>query len=331
MVALLTFPLIWVGGLVTTYQAGMAVPDWPNTYGYNLFLYPWQTWLFGPWDLFIEHGHRLLGATVGIFTIALCVVFWRCESRRWARWLGAVALVGVVSQGLLGGMRVLLDERVLARIHGSVGPAFFAFAVALTVLTSRRWRSSQDPVVSAGAGRLQNMAVITTVLAYMQLVVGAHLRHPSLMWAPSVFQSMVVFHLILAAALAVHAIGLVVRSTRLTECDRTIRRTCWLLATLIFAQIVLGGLTWLENYGWYMFTERYAFAASHVVQAQSQLQALITTAHVAMGSLILATCGALSLLCFRWLRRVPRSAARRATTNSLGSPLMPTLAVGVGA
>ena len=61
-----TFPLIWVGGLVTTYDAGMAVPDWPNTYGYNLFLYPWQTWLSGPWDLFIEHGHRLLGALVGM-------------------------------------------------------------------------------------------------------------------------------------------------------------------------------------------------------------------------------------------------------------------------
>ena len=53
-----TFPLIWVGGLVTTYEAGMAVPDWPTTYGYNLFLYPWQTWILGPWDLFIEHGHR---------------------------------------------------------------------------------------------------------------------------------------------------------------------------------------------------------------------------------------------------------------------------------
>ena len=61
--------LIWVGGLVTTYEAGMAVPDWPSTYGYNLFLYPWQTWLPGPWDLFIEHGHRLLGATVGLLTI----------------------------------------------------------------------------------------------------------------------------------------------------------------------------------------------------------------------------------------------------------------------
>src|SRR5690554_3486515 len=75
------FPLIWVGGLVTTYGAGMAVPDWPTTYGYNLFLYPWQTWVFGPWALFIEHGHRLLGALAGIITIALVVAVWRTDRR----------------------------------------------------------------------------------------------------------------------------------------------------------------------------------------------------------------------------------------------------------
>ena len=60
-----TFPLLWVGGLVTTTDSGMAVPDWPNTYGYNLFLYPWETWITGPWALFLEHSHRLIGATVG--------------------------------------------------------------------------------------------------------------------------------------------------------------------------------------------------------------------------------------------------------------------------
>ena len=65
LVVCLVWPLIWVGGLVTTNDAGMAVPDWPNTYGYNLFLYPYDTWFFGPFDLFIEHGHRLLGAVVG--------------------------------------------------------------------------------------------------------------------------------------------------------------------------------------------------------------------------------------------------------------------------
>ena len=79
----LVWPLIWVGGLVTTYDAGMAVPDWPNTYGYNLFLYPLSTWLTGPFDLFIEHGHRLLGAVVGVVAIAMVIACFLGERRRW--------------------------------------------------------------------------------------------------------------------------------------------------------------------------------------------------------------------------------------------------------
>ena len=82
VLACATFPLVWVGGLVTTTDAGMAVPDWPNTYGYNMFLYPWQTWLAGPWDLFVEHGHRLLAATVGHADDRLLVVFVRLDERR---------------------------------------------------------------------------------------------------------------------------------------------------------------------------------------------------------------------------------------------------------
>ena len=107
MLVCATFPLIWVGGLVTTYDAGMAVPDWPNTYGYNLFLYPWQTWLFGPFNVFIEHGHRLLGAAVGLIAIALVSVTWRCDSRTWVKSLAAATLVAVIFQGLLGGLRVI--------------------------------------------------------------------------------------------------------------------------------------------------------------------------------------------------------------------------------
>src|SRR6266567_2784898 len=109
--ALVTFPVIWVGGLVTTYDAGMAVPDWPGTYGYNLFRYPWQTWLAGPWDLFIEHGHRLLGATAGLLSIALVAVVLLTDRRPWliASSLGALGLV--IAQGVLGGARVLFDER----------------------------------------------------------------------------------------------------------------------------------------------------------------------------------------------------------------------------
>ncbi|MEX2026104.1 MAG: COX15/CtaA family protein, partial [Pirellulaceae bacterium] len=150
--ALATFPLIWVGGLVTTTDAGMAVPDWPGTYGYNLFLYPWQTWLWGPWDLFIEHGHRLLGAAVGLIAIALVATVWLRDSRTWLKYAALGALALVIFQGVLGGVRVLLDQRLVAMIHGCVAPLFFAYAASLVVFTSRRWREAPEPKNDA-AGR----------------------------------------------------------------------------------------------------------------------------------------------------------------------------------
>ena len=195
------FRSVWVGGLVTTTDAGMAVPDWPTTYGYNLFLYPWQTWLSGPWDLFVEHGHRLLAATVGLLAIGLVIVLWRCEPRRWVRGLGWVALALVIAQGVLGGMRVLLDERTLAMLHGCIGPLFFALAVALMVVTSKSWQGSSDSPSFQGGARggfaplVRRLAVATCILMYLQIVLGAVLRHVPVEGEPATFALAVRFHL----------------------------------------------------------------------------------------------------------------------------------------
>src|SRR3954463_470596 len=175
-----TFPLVWVGGLVTTTDAGMAVPDWPNTYGYNLFLYPWQSWLAGPWDLFVEHGHRMLAATVGLITIGMLFVFMRLERRNWVRGMGFAALGLVIFQGALGGMRVLFDERTLAMLHGMTGPVFFGLTVALAVITSQAWLLGADDaskISTRGGAQIRMVASVTAVLAYLQIVLGAVLRH----------------------------------------------------------------------------------------------------------------------------------------------------------
>ena len=112
-----TAVLLCFGALVTTYEAAMAVPDWPGTYGHNMFLFPLSEWLSGPWDLFLEHGHRLLGATVGLITLALVAVVWPSRTTAAVRGLAVAAVLLVVAQGLLGGARVLLDDKTVAKVH----------------------------------------------------------------------------------------------------------------------------------------------------------------------------------------------------------------------
>src|SRR5262245_56180575 len=106
----------------------MAVPDWPNTYGYHLWLYPWQSWLTGPFALFIEHGHRLFASSVGLLAIITLVSAYWCNARPAVKYLAVATLLGVILQGALGGLRVIEDRVQLARLHGCVGPAFFALA-----------------------------------------------------------------------------------------------------------------------------------------------------------------------------------------------------------
>lgn len=295
-----TFPLIWVGGLVTTYQAGMAVPDWPNTYGYNLFLYPWQTWLFGPFDLLIEHGHRLLGALVGLISIAAALAAWRSETRPAVRWLAWATVPAVIVQGVLGGLRVRMDQQVLALVHGCTGPAFFALAVALATVTSTRWRGAQ-PQPTADAGRVQRLAVGAVVLAYLQIVIGANVRHVMAVGNRAWFQVAVVFHLLLAAALVGHVIGLWQRTGALGEKGRLLRGPANWLAACLVAQVALGAATWVVNYGWPVWFRGFVWAESFTVSAESMSQALCTTAHVANGSLILGLSMCLALRAFRAL------------------------------
>ena len=296
------FPLIWVGGLVTTYRAGMAVPDWPNTYGYNLFLYPWTTWVAGPWDLFIEHGHRLLGALVGLLTIALVAEIWRNDARRWLRWLAALALALVVLQGVLGGLRVVLDRVLLAKIHGCTGPAFFALATALAVFTSRTWHVRR-PVEHAAAGRGQRLAVGLAVLAYVQLLIGAEMRHLSAGMAPADFRTALVFHIILAAALVVNAAWLVGVTIVHWSANRELLRPAIALTVLLFVQLALGACTWLAKYGWPNWLDPWSLAAGYVVQAEGFAASLLATAHVANGSLILAVSVVAALRTCAWLRQ----------------------------
>ena len=288
-----TFPLIWVGGLVTTYDAGMAVPDWPSTYGYNLFLYPWTTWLFGPFDLLVEHGHRLLGALAGMLTIGLLVAAGLAERRKWVVYLCGFALVAVIGQGVLGGLRVLLDQRQLAMIHGCTGPAFFALACSIAVVTSRTWREAKA-LPSVERSTLAT-AILTVFLAYVQLVFGALLRHPSVDAGPHWFRLAVLFHVFTALILAAHILTFAWRTLGKHRGVSWIIHPTSLLALLISLQLTLGMATWVVKYAWPAQLTVFNFAAGYTVTANSLTQSLVVTAHVATGSLILATAAVLAV------------------------------------
>src|SRR4051794_3028182 len=134
--AVFTLPLLFVGGSVTTYRVGMAVPDWPTTFGMNMFLYNFWN---ASWGVFIEHGHRLYGALVGLACVVLAIWFAVAERRAWLKALGAFALAAVIGQGVLGGLRVRMNSTELAFVHGCTAQAFFGLMVALCVFTGRDW------------------------------------------------------------------------------------------------------------------------------------------------------------------------------------------------
>lgn len=289
--ALVTFPLIWVGGLVTTYDAGMAVPDWPGTYGYNLFHYPWQTWLAGPWDLFIEHGHRLLGATAGILAIALVVVVWITDRRPLLVRLSLGALVLVILQGALGGARVLFNERQIALVHACVGPLFFAYLAVLLVATLNSRNTSTHAVQAPSQGtpgsHFASTAILLTSLSYLQLVLGAILRHVPLTAGTGVFRAALWLHLALAAGLFVIAALAASRAWPLRSIGKFWPVLSSLVLFFVTVQIALGSSTYVLKYAFPGWMQHTAFAARFVVQERSLTQALVTTAHVATGSLIL--------------------------------------------
>jgi cytochrome c oxidase assembly protein subunit 15 len=173
--AAVTLCLICVGGLVTSHGAGMSVPDWPTSYGYNMFLFPISKWVGG---VFYEHTHRLLASGVGFLTIILMVWLWCKEERRWLRWLGVVAFVAVVGQGILGGLRVTLYKQELGIFHAALAQLFLLCVSAIALFLSPLWKrlNQRGPVVRFHS-LYRPFILASTLLIFLQLVLGATMRH----------------------------------------------------------------------------------------------------------------------------------------------------------
>jgi cytochrome c oxidase assembly protein subunit 15 len=238
---------------VTSNDAGLSVPDWPTSYGWNMFTFPPSMWVA---NIFYEHGHRLIASSVGFLTIVLAVWLWAVETRAWLRWLGVAALAAVVGQGLLGGITVLFYlPPVVSTAHAGLAEIFFSMTVAIALFMSPGWNADAPSVDDQ---RLRHMATATTIAIYGQILVGATMRHTGaglaipdfpLMFGrivPDHWNAWIAIHFVHRVGAMVVAAMAIVTSVYVWRHHRDrvdLTRTSLLIITFIVLQVTLGALT----------------------------------------------------------------------------------------
>ncbi len=276
-----TLLLVVAGGLVTGEEAGMAVPDWPSSFGANMFLYPASRMTGG---VYYEHAHRLFGTLVGLTTLVLAVFLFRRETRRGVKVAGLAILLAVIAQGVLGGLRVTQDDRILATFHAAAGQAIFAAILALGAVLSPTWLDGPPPRTAPGARLDQRLAAVFAALTLLQILLGALVRQLSAVLHGHITGAVVVFLLALVVG---------IRLWGTNPDDAILRRTGLSIAGIVTAQMALG-------------IAALAVAGATIGEPKRPaVDVLVTTAHQATGALIL---GAAALAAVWTRRRLARPA-----------------------
>jgi cytochrome c oxidase assembly protein subunit 15 len=261
LTAAATAVLIFAGGLVTSTGSGLSVPDWPNSYGWFMFTFPVENWVGG---IFYEHSHRLIASTVGFLILVLAFWLWRVEPRRWVRRLGFIALGAVITQGMLGGITVLwyLPDPI-SIAHASLAQIVFCLTTTIALVTSPGWGARYARRGAAPDDRtLQRWARVTLAVIYVQIVVGATMRHtdaglaiPDFPWMfghliPDHWDPKIAVHFAhRVGALCVTVMLLATTGHVFTHHRRRLEllRPSILLLVLVTVQITLGALTILSR------------------------------------------------------------------------------------
>ena len=287
--AVFTLPLLFVGGSVTSYGVGLAVPDWPTTFGANMFLYNFWNASFG---VLVEHTHRLYGAAVGLATVFLAGWFLAFESRRSMKVLGVLALVAVIVQGILGGTRVTQTSTFLAAVHGCLGQAFFGLMVALCVLTGRGWIESGR--ARADTRGFRSGSALMLALVYVQVIVGAWFRHYHTLEGLGV-------HVTFAAVVLAVGTVLAVRVLRHSSEVPALRPSARTMLGVMIVQVGLGLLALVMM-----------LPLGGNPRPPTFWQVVFRTAHQTNGALLLASSVVLILRAFRQLQLQPSTSTNPA-------------------
>jgi cytochrome c oxidase assembly protein subunit 15 len=265
LLACTTLMLIIAGGFVTGFSAGMAVPDWPQSYGYNMFLFPLSK-MQSVDGKFYEHSHRLLGSLVGLTSLAVAVYLTRIERRRWVKLFAWAIFVGVCIQGLMGGFRVTENSIPLATLHGIFAQVVFASMACLSAAGMR------TPPVSEASGtsdRFFSGSLLGSLI--VQLTLGALVRQR--------VDSLVLVHIMMAALVALLAITCGFRAIVLHGGLKPLKRVGIAIMVIVGIQLLLGIIALALR--------------SPTGEARTTLSALWTTAHQANGALLLVSCALL--------------------------------------
>src|SRR5438034_9917272 len=231
-----TVLLILAGSLVTSHDAGLSVPDWPTSYGWNMFTFPPSMWVA---NIFYEHGHRLIASTVGFLTIILATWLWLADARPWLKWFGAAALGAIIAQGVLGGLTVLFFlPAAVSTAHAALAEIFLCMPVAIALFTSPRWMEGYGTAEAAPYGAEPDDAALDDAVPYSAenpLVVSLSNHEPN---RSSFDRPVPGKRLILRQAQDERR----VEGLRTSECidDVTLRRLATATTALIFLQILIG-------------------------------------------------------------------------------------------
>lgn len=306
-----TLFLIGVGGIVTSKEAGMAVPDWPNSYGYNMFFFPFSKWVGG---VFYEHSHRLTASFVGLLTLILSAWIWLKDQRSWLKKLSLIAVVAVILQGVLGGLRVLWDRHgwgdEIGIFHATLAQLFFVLVASMTLVLSSWW--ARPPLSKPVPEGLHRWIVAATLLIFVQLLLGAVMRHQHAglavpdfplaygkVWpstSPSAVRS---YNQMRTETTALNPIT--ANQVVLHMFHRTLGIVIFLtvLSTTWFAQRCLSKNHFLSKLSLVWFALVFSQVILGAATVWSGKSADIATAHVALGALILMLGFLMNLICHR--------------------------------
>jgi cytochrome c oxidase assembly protein subunit 15 len=289
LLAFCTLLLVVAGGLVTSRDAGLSVPDWPLSYGK----------LMPPMEggILYEHGHRMVATTVGLLTIVSMIWLFRSEPRRWLRWLGVIALAAVILQGVLGGLTVLLLlPWWISTAHACLAQLFFSTTVAMALFTSSWWLRGPTTMEEVPGSPIWELSLAAPLCVLAQLALGAAARHKAIGSIYHISASPIVTGVILWISLRI--------LLHYAE-NRELRVASISLLAITFCQVFLGIAA---------FMSRIAYADA--VQPMP-LMVTFTVLHVAVGALTMAASVALAILVRRNVPAFSREfAATRATAVS---------------